>query len=127
MNFDNMPDGMKSTEVYHHLENCSNTFSRLSPLIPIQHLRVVQTIHGELCESLVLISQAGNEPMPDKLGYLRDAERKLFYLHVDIQYLVNTRAISIGQANEFVSELKEAHRQASKWLKAMTRTKVSSP
>lgn len=126
MNFDNMPDGMKSTEVYHHLENCANTFSRLSPLVPVQLLRVVQAIHGELYESLVLISQAGNESMPDKLDYLIKAERKLFYLHNGIQYLVNTRAISIGQANEFASELKEAHKQASKWLKAMIRTKTSS-
>ena len=80
MKFDNMTDNMKSTEVFFRLERCANIFSRLSSIIPRQLLAVVQTIHGELCESLVLVSKAGNESIPKKLEYLTLAERKLFYM-----------------------------------------------
>ena len=126
MKFDNMPDNMKSTEVFFRLERCANIFSRLSSIIPKQLLSVVQAIHGELCDSLVLVSRAGNEPMPKKLEYLTLAERKLFYLHNRIQYLVTARAISIGQANEFAAELKEAYTQTLKWLKATRRDMANS-
>lgn len=126
MKFDNMPENMKSTEVFFRIDRCADIFSRLSSIIPKQLLAVVQTIHGELCDSLVLVSRAGNEPMPKKLEYLTIAERKLFYLYNRIQYLVETRAISIGQANEFTAELKEAHTQTLKWLKATRRDMANS-
>ena len=126
MKFDNMPDNMKSTEVFFRLERCANIFSSLSSIIPKQLLAVVQSIHGELCESLVLVSRAGNEPMPKKLEYLTLAERKLFYLFNRIQYLVEARAISIGQANEFSAELKEAYTQTRKWLNATRRDMANS-
>lgn len=126
MKFDNMPDNMKSTEVFFRLERYANIFSRLSSIIPRQLLAVVQSIHGELCESLVLISKAGNEPIPNKLEYLTLAERKLFYLYNRIQYLVEARAISIGQANEFTAELKEAYTQTRKWLNATRRDMANS-
>lgn len=126
MKFDNMPDNMKSTEVFFRIERCADIFSRLSSIIPKQLLSVVQTIHGELCDSLVLVSKAGNEPMPNKLEYLTLAERKLFYLHNRIQYLFEVKAISVGQANEFTAELKEAYTQTLKWLKATRRNMSNS-
>ena len=126
MKFDNIPDNMKSTEVFFRLERCANIFSRLSSIIPKQLLAVVQTIHGELCESLVLVSKAGNEPIPKKLEYLTLAEGKLFYLHNMIQYLFEVKAISVGQANEFTAELKEAYTQTLKWLKATRRNMSNS-
>ena len=126
MKFDNMPDNMKSTEVFFRIERCADIFSRLSSIIPKQLLAVVQTIHGELCDSLVLVSKAGNEPMPNKLEYLTLAERKLFYLYNRIQYLFEVKAISVGQANEFTAELKEAYTQALKWLKATRRNMSNS-
>ena len=126
MKFDNMPDNMKSTEVFFRIERCADIFSRLSSIIPKQLLAVVQTIHGELCDSLVLVSKAGNEPMPNKLEYLTLAERKLFYRHNRIQYLFEVKAISVGQANEFTAELKEAYTQTLKWLKATRRNMSNS-
>ena len=126
MKFENMPENMKSTEVFFRIDRCADIFSRLSSIIPKQLLAVVQTIHGELCDSFVLVSRAGNEPMHKKLEYLTLAERKLFYLYNRIQYLVETRAISIGQANEFTAELKEAYTQTLKWLKATRRDMANS-
>lgn len=126
MKFDNMPENMKSTEVFHQLEKCANVFSRLSSILPKQLLVVAQNIHGELCEALILVSKAGNEPIPQKLDYLTKAERTLFYLYNRIQYLLETRSISIGQANEFAVELKEAYTQTCKWLNSTRRTMANS-
>ena len=64
--------------------------------------------------------------MPKKLEYLTLAERKLFYLYNRIQYLVEAKAISIGQANEFTAELKEAYTQTRKWLNATRRDMANS-
>ena len=64
--------------------------------------------------------------MPKKLEYLTLAERKLFYLYNRIQYLVEARVISIGQANEFTAELKEAYTQTRKWLNATRRDMANS-
>ena len=75
MKFDNMPGNMKSTEVFFRLERCANIFSRLSSIIPRQLLAVVQTIHGELCESLVLVSTVVN------LCGLEKSHREIDYLY----------------------------------------------
>ena len=83
MKFDNMPDNMKSTEVFFRLERCANIFSRLSSIIPRQLLAVVQTIHGELCESLVLVSwttgvnSCGMEKGHREIDYLYHWRKKI--------------------------------------------------
>ena len=122
MKFENMPDNKKSPEVYHRVENCGKIFSRLSIVIPENLKRVAQAVHGDLSDCLIYISKAGEEKIPEtKLEYLEKSERILYYLYSRIDYLLMTKSISIGQANEFVSELNEAHTQTLKWLRAVRR------
>ena len=125
MKFENMPDNKKSPEVYHRVENCGKIFSRLSIVIPENLKRVAQAVHGDLSDCLIYISKAGEEKIPEtKLEHLEKSERILYYLYSRIDYLLATKSISIGQANEFISELNEAHTQTLKWLRA-TRRDVS--
>ena len=56
--FENMPDNKKSPEVYHKIENCGKIFSRLSRVIPENLKRVTQTVHGDLSDCLVYISNS---------------------------------------------------------------------
>ena len=58
MKFENMPDNKKSPEVYHKVENCGKIFSRLSRIIPENLKRVTQTVHGDLSDCLVYISNS---------------------------------------------------------------------
>lgn len=120
MNLEKLTESQKSTEVYHQIGKCATIFSRLSSGMPKQLLLVVQKVHSSLDDALEYVFRSGNEyPKEEKLKHLHLAQDSLFYQFNRIEYLVKSKGITIGQANEFLVELREAHTQVLKWINSL--------
>ena len=109
-------DKQVSTDAYHQIMKCAAEFTRMSANTPKALLHVVQHIHGSLDNAAACIYKCGNKKdLHKKLELLEEAEEELQFLYNRLDYLYHAKAVTLGQANEFVSLLKEAYVQVDKW------------
>lgn len=109
-------DKQVSTDVYHQIIKCASEFTRMSANTPKTLLHVVQRVHGSLDNAASCVYRCANKKdLCKKLELLEEAEEELQYLYNRLDYLYHAKAITLGQANEFVSLLKEAYTQVEKW------------
>ena len=105
------------TEVYHKIMSIGEDYSLLSPNIPKPLLLINQEIHYKINQALNNAYLAANKPLgsQDKLQLISNSKIIIFSLYSDIEYLVKTKALTIGAANIILDKLYEAHTQLSKW------------
>ena len=95
---------------------CAAEFTRMSANTPKALLHVVQRIRGSLDNAASCVYRCANKKdLYKKLELLEEAEEELQYLYNRLEYLYQAKAITFGQANEFISLLKEAYAQVDKW------------
>jgi len=110
-------DKMQLTEVYHLIMKASMEYAKLSPNIPKALLEVQQHIHGRFDSAAYYAQKAANTRVKEeKLQYLHMAIDDIFYQYNSIEYLVKTKSLTVGAANNIIDLLSDCHSQLKKWL-----------
>ena len=95
----------------------SEAYNRTACNMPKSLLKVNQDIHGDLCMSAKQVFIASNKERHEvKAQCLIVAQELLFNIYSSIEYCVKAKGMTIGQANEIILKLKEAHEEVKKWL-----------
>lgn len=93
-----LDDNARLVKVHHTIEKAGECFSRISPNIPKALLEVTQHIHGRFDTALFNVFKAANTmDMEVKLKCIEEAKDSIFFQYTSFEYLVKTRAITVGQ------------------------------
>ena len=113
-------DSQASTDAYHKVMSGAEEFSRISANVPKALLRVIQSIHGDLNTISMDAFKCGNErDIRKKILLLEDAYDGLLALFSEIEYLVRAKGMTVGQANNLLGILRDAHGQIGNWLASL--------
>lgn len=111
-------DKAEYTEVYHHIMKVASEFSRISGNTPRNLIEVTQHIHGRFDEAAYHAFRASNTfDIDRKISEINLARECIFFQYSSLEYLVKTRASSIGAANKVIDELTEIYNQLGKWYR----------
>lgn len=104
------------TEVYHLIQTTVECFMRVSVNCPKTVLKVVQNIYGRFDDALYWVFKASNtKVISEKVEFLQTAKNSVFFQFNSIELLVKSHSLTVGQANEVLTRLKDAYDQLSKW------------
>lgn len=110
-------DSSQFTEVYHLIQSTVECFMRVSVNCPKAVLQVVQNTYGRFDDSLFWVFKASNTmDMTEKVEFLQNAKSSVFFQFNSIEMLVKSHSLTIGQANEVLTLLKNSYEQLSKWF-----------
>lgn len=108
------------TNAHHKVCEAIQCFSRMSTRIPKVSLEIVQHIYGRFDDALFCIYDAENTyDAEQKAKDLHQAKDDLFFQFTSLEVLVHNHSITVGQANEVIKLLREAHTDVAKWLKSV--------
>lgn len=104
-------------EVYHTIMVSAEAFSLISPNVPKSFCEVIQHIHGRFDSALYYVYRASNTiDISVKLDCVNNAINDLFFQYTSLEYLVKTKAITVGAANQVIDNLHDSYEQCKKWL-----------
>jgi len=110
-------------EVYHTISVSAEAFSLISPNIPKNFTEIIQHIHGRYDSALFHVFKASNSlNVKLKLNEINFASDDLFFQFTSLEYLVKTRAISVGAANQVIDTLHDSYEQLKKWQNYLRKT-----
>jgi len=117
-------DSMQFVECYHCIMMSGEAFSRLSVNIPKALLPVVQNIHQRYDNAAYHAFKASNSnDIDEKMKDIREAKNDIFFQYNSFEYLVKTKGITIGAANDCLLKLKDCYEQLDKWYKYLIKQK----
>lgn len=125
-NLHKISDKAQYTEVYHLIMKSAEEYSRLSMNVPRSLIEVSQHIHGHFDEAAYFAYRAMNifEPK-EKLLNINKSKDCIFFQYSSIEYLVKTKAITVGSANLLIDTLGLTFNQLCKWYNAILKDSSS--
>lgn len=109
-------DRARLVEIHHTIEKAGENFSRISPNIPKVFIEVTQHIHGRFDVALEGVFKAANtKDLSEKLKCIELVKDAVFFQYTRFEYIIKTKALSVGGVETVLSVLRDANNQLGKW------------
>lgn len=108
------------TDVYHLIMKAASQFAQISANVPRNLIEVTQHIHGRFDEAAYHAFRASNTfDIERKRLEINLCRECIFFQFNSLEYLVKTKAASVGAVNIVIETLSEIYTQLNKWRNSL--------